>query len=58
MEDLPESFWGDLCGRTRLAGKKLFEAESLRERDRYCGLGWHERSSEAEYDYRHGWLWL
>ena len=38
----------------RLAGKKLFEAESLRERDRYCGLGWHERSSDAERDYRNG----
>ena len=38
----------------RLAGKKLFEAESLRERDRYCGLGWHERSSDAKRDYRNG----
>ena len=35
VEDLQESFWGDLCGRTRLAWKKFFEAESLRERDRY-----------------------
>ena len=34
VEDLQESFWGDLCGRTRLAWKKFFEAESLRERDR------------------------
>ena len=31
-----------------------FEAESLRERDRYCGLGWHERSSDADRDYRNG----
>ena len=54
VEDLQESFWGDLCGRTRLAWKKFFEAESLRERDRYCGLGWHERSSDADRDYRNG----
>ena len=32
----------------------MFEAESIRERDRYCGLGWHERSSDPGREYRNG----
>ncbi len=53
-EELSESFWGDLYGRTRLAWKKLWEAESIRERERYCGVGWQERSSDSERDNRNG----
>jgi hypothetical protein len=53
LEDVRESLWGDLYGQTRLAWKKFFEAESQRERDRYLGLGRHERiEPEQRVDYR------
>jgi transposase-like protein len=56
LEDVRESFWGDLYGQTRLAWKKFFEAESQRERDRYLGLGRHERiEPEQRVDYRNGY---
>lgn len=55
LRDVKESFWGDLYGQTKLAWKKFFEAESERERDRYCGAGWYERSGEVERDYRNGY---
>jgi len=41
VEELQESFWGDLYGRTRLAWKKFFELESERLRDRYAGWPQH-----------------
>ena len=37
MEELQESFWGDLFGRTRQAWEEFFELESERLRDRYAG---------------------
>jgi len=43
VEDLKDSFWGDLCGKTRLAWKKFWEAESERARDSYLKLASHER---------------
>ena len=55
LEDLKEGFWGDLYGQTRLAWKKFFEADSARQRDQYCGAGWHERREQAEPDYRNGY---
>lgn len=55
VADLKESFWGDVYGKTRQAWKKFLEAESLRERDRYLGLGWYERAPEPEgRDHRNG----
>jgi len=55
LEDLKEGFWGDLYGQTRLAWKKFFEADSARQRDLYCGAGWHARREDAEPDYRNGY---
>jgi len=56
MRDMSEDFWGDLEQRTRLAFKRFLEAESERERDRWCGLGWHERSAGGERkDMRNGY---
>lgn len=55
LKDLKESFWGDLYGQTKLAWKKFFEADSARQRDLYCGAGWHERREETEPDYRNGY---
>ena len=37
VEELQETFWGDLYGRTRQAWKKFFELESERIRERYAG---------------------
>jgi putative transposase len=54
VEGLKESFWGDLCGSTKEAWKKFLDGESIRERDRYMGIGWYERSGEARQDYRNG----
>ena len=53
VEDLQESFWGDLCGRTRLAWKKFFEAECYGSGTATVDC-WHERSSDADRDYRNG----
>ena len=55
LQDLKEGFWGDLYGQTQLAWKKFFEADSRRQRDQYCGSGWHERREQAEPDYRNGY---
>jgi hypothetical protein len=55
LEDLKESFWGDLYGRTRLAWKRFWEAESLRDRDSYMRTGCHERvERSSRQDYRNG----
>lgn len=53
--DLKESFWGDVYGQTRLAWKRFWEAESIRERDSYMRTGWHDRVDSGErIDYRNG----
>ena len=38
LSDVNESFWGDLEGRTKVAWKRLIEAESERQRDHYAVL--------------------
>ena len=35
LEDVRESFWGDLYGKTKLLWKGFWEEQSRRERDRY-----------------------
>jgi len=54
VEDVKESFWGDLYGKAKIALQKFLEGESLRERDRHLGLGWYERGERSEGDYRNG----
>ena len=54
VEELQESFWGDLYGRTRLAWKKFFELESERLRDRYAGWPQHGRGARPPGGYRTG----
>ena len=53
LTEVKESFWGELYGRTRAMWKDFFEEQSQRDRDRYLGLGWHDRSQERT-DYRNG----
>ena len=55
VKDLKESFWGDLCGKTRLAWKGFFEEESRRLRDRYLVADSYARSREERRGYRNGY---
>jgi len=55
LADLKESFWGDLEGRTKLAWKHLFEAESERLRGRYAVLDSYERGPRQPSQYRNGY---
>ena len=55
FEEVREDFWEGLYRRTKEAWKKFFDAESERDRDRYCGLGWYERGNESKTDYRNGY---
>jgi len=49
VEDVKESFWGDLYGKTKLAWKQFLEEASRKERDRYMGVQDHERVGKREY---------
>ena len=55
VEELQESFWGDLYGRTRAAWKNLFEQESERLRERYAGWPQHGRGPRKPGGYRNGY---
>jgi putative transposase len=55
VRELKESFWGDLYGQTRLAWKRFWEAESVRERDSYMKTGWYDQvEKDQRIDYRNG----
>lgn len=49
VEDVKESFWGDLYGKTKLAWKQFLEEASRKERDRYLGVQDYERAGKREY---------
>ncbi|GEM_PF-3695344 len=54
-QDLQESFWDDLQGRSREVLKKLVEADAEQQMADYLGLKWHERAKPAErVDYCNG----
>lgn len=55
VEELQESFWGDVYGRTRAAWKKLFENESERLRELYAGWPQHGRGVRKPGRYRNGY---
>jgi putative transposase len=55
LREMKESFWGDVYGKTRLAWKKFWDAQSLRERDSYMRTGWYEQVDPGQRnDYRNG----
>jgi putative transposase len=54
VEEVKEDFWGDLYGKTRVAWKRFWEEESMRERARYVGTESYEREQERR-DYRNGY---
>jgi len=49
LEDVKESFWGDLYGKTKLLWKEFWEEQSRRERDRYLEAKDYERVGEREH---------
>lgn len=53
LNEVKESFWGDLYQRTRLAWEKFLESVSLQERDRYLGVKDYERVEQRQ-GYRNG----
>jgi putative transposase len=55
VEELQDSFWGDLYGRTRQAWKRFFELESERLRDRYAGWPQYGRGARKAGGYRNGY---
>src|SRR5260370_2410607 len=54
VEDLQESFWGDLQARTRQVAQQFFDALSEQQRDRYMVSRRYVRSSQRQ-DYRNGY---
>lgn len=56
VQELQESFWGDVQGRTRELLKKLLEADAEQQMEQWLGLKWHQRVEKpAERgDYRNG----
>ena len=53
VQEVKESFWGDLNGKAQAAMKELLEAESRRQRDRYLCREAYERK-QTTADYRNG----
>jgi len=53
LEEMKESFWGDLYRRTRLAWERFLQSVSEQERDRYLGVEEYERV-EAPREHRNG----
>ena len=56
LEDMQESFWGDVQGKTRRLLKELLKRDSEQQREEYLELKWYERCEESEgrRDYRNG----
>ena len=55
LNEMKESFWGDLYGQTKLAWQRFFELESERERDRFSGWAAYQRRSGKKRCYRNGY---
>src|SRR5207244_10836705 len=55
LAEMKESFWGDLCGQTKLAWQRFFELQSERQRDRYSDWGRYERRRGRGRVYRNGY---
>jgi len=55
LDDLKDSFWGDLEQKTRRAWKQFLEAESERMRHLYMGYESYERGPRPATGYRNGY---
>jgi putative transposase len=54
VQQMQESFWGDVYDKGKQAVKELLEADSERQRQRYLMAEPYERTGAAERDYRNG----
>ena len=55
LEEMKDSFWGDVYGETKLAWKQLLEADSRRQRDRYAVREAYPRRQSRGQPYRNGY---
>src|SRR6202158_5768294 len=55
LEEMKESFWGDVYGHTKRLWKQLLEADSRRERDRYAVREVYPRRGSRRQPYRNGY---
>lgn len=55
LEEMKESFWGDVYGQTRQLWKERLEADSRRQRDRYAVREVYQRRSNRRQPYRNGY---
>lgn len=55
LDDLKDSFWGDLEHKTRLAWKQVLESESARMRNLYLACESYERGPRPAGGYRNGY---
>ena len=55
VQDLKESFWGDLYGKAQAARQRLWEEESRRQRDRYLCREAYQRRAEGSGEHRNGY---
>jgi putative transposase len=54
VEEVKETFWGDVYDKGQQAVKQLLEADSERQRQRYLMTETYERTGVAGRDYRNG----
>jgi len=57
VQDLKESFWGDLQGQVQQTVKEMLEVDSEQQMEEYLGLRWYERpeAEEERLDSRNGY---
>jgi transposase-like protein len=55
LAEVKETFWGDVYAQTRLAWKRFWEAESVRERDRFAVREAYQRRRSRHQPYRNGY---
>ncbi len=48
VQELKESFWGDLQGQVQQTVKEMLEVDSEQRMEEYLGLHWYERAAEDE----------
>jgi transposase-like protein len=48
VQDLKESFFGDLQGQVQQTLKTMLEVDSEQQMEEYLGLRWYERPAEGE----------
>jgi transposase-like protein len=55
LQEMKESFWGDVYGQTRQVWKQFLETDSKRQRDRYAVRETYQRRKSRRQPYRNGY---